>query len=112
MCSVCDATRALSSEGEVRFAWSDGYAVRVEAHGSQPEFSPARWRFARVDGAWSPWLETTDLAGALGRFGTDVKWRFVPVEVRAYLTGGGALEPVLVRLKEARPLELRRTEVV
>jgi hypothetical protein len=110
MCSVCDATRALTTAGEVHFVWSDGHALRIEARGTHAEFSPAHWRFARIGGDWSPWLETADLAGALGRFGTDVKWRFVPAEIRAYLAEGGALEPVLARARAARPIELPHKE--
>lgn len=102
MCNLCCAEDALESttqRGFASFWWSpdSGLGLDVQAEGAAAEFKPARLRVRRSgegDEAWSPWLSSEDLAGSMSALGTDVRWRFVPDEVKAWLSGG-AWEPVL-----------------
>lgn len=96
MCCTCDANRLIDAhrKGEsVVFTWADAPEVvlEVEAVGEHAESSPARLRVRKKGGEWSPWCDTADLAGAMLQLGTDVKWRWVPEPVRAWLSGTGSL---------------------
>lgn len=95
MCCTCDADRLIDAhrKGEsVTFTWEDAPEVglEVEAVGYKSENAPAKVRLRKQGGEWSPWFDTADLAGTMLRLGTDVKWRWVNEDMRAWLTGTGA----------------------
>lgn len=107
MCSVCDAAAVIKANQEgqtATFAWTHGPAglvLEVQGEAASPEFSPGKLRLRRGEegewSEWTEWVETDDLAGSLGRLGTDIKWRFVPCEVKMWFKGGD-FGPVLDRL--------------
>lgn len=99
MCCTCDADRLIDAHRKgqtVTFTWNDApeVSLEVEAVGERAENAPARVRLRKQDGEWSAWFDTNDLAGTMLRLGTDVKWRFVNEDMRAWLCGRGA-EPAL-----------------
>ena len=97
MCNVCEATEALTRQGQpMKVSWSETQlSFELDVKGTQPEFTPAELRVRRVGGEWSPWVPTNDLAGSLGRLGTDVKWRCVPDPVKQWVSGKKGMEIIL-----------------
>jgi len=94
MCCTCDANRLVEAyrRGEsVTFSWKDAPNITLEAEtvGEKAEATPAKIRIRKPGGEWSAWFDTSDLAATMIRLGTDVKWGWVPVPVREWLTGAG-----------------------
>lgn len=77
--------------------------LRVEATGTQPEFTPARYRVARGDDPPSEWRDTDDLASVMAALGADVRWKYVHPVVQAWLRGKTDLLPVLAHLDHPTP---------
>lgn len=51
-------------------------AIFVRATGKGPEFKPCRYQLRLDDQEWpEKWTYTKDLAGSMGLYGLDVKWR-------------------------------------
>ena len=103
MCSVCDAANALSQTlrgTHAYFTHERGLPLLVEAVGTKPEFTPAKYRFKRLDEEdWTPWYETADLASSLGLLGTDASFQYVRPIVQAYLESGPR-EPVIRMIQD------------
>lgn len=89
MCNVCVALTVLETKDEGYLVEWPGRKekVYVRAKGKRAEFAPASFQVRRPRGRWSKPIQTTDLAGSMGRFGFDVKWRCVPRSVRRWLQG-------------------------
>jgi hypothetical protein len=99
MCCTCDAAQLIDARRKgksVTFTWEDAPDVflEVEAEGDRPESAPAKVRVRKQGGEWSVWFDTHDLAGTMLRLGTDVKWRWVDEDVRAWLTGDGVFPEI------------------
>lgn len=108
MCCTCDADRLIDAHlrGQtVTFTWADAPEVtlEVEAVGGKAENAPAKVRLRKQGNEWSAWLDTRDLAGTMSRLGTDVKWRWVDDDVRAWLTGAGKSPYLPMRGREVSP---------
>lgn len=108
MCCTCDANRLIDAHRKgqtVTFAWRDapGIYLEAEAEGDKPEGAPAKIRLRKQDGEWSPWFDTADLANTMLRLGTDVKWRWVNEDMRAWLTGTGAFPHFAMRGRGVTP---------
>lgn len=57
--------------------------VFVRAHGLSSEFRPARYQLRLQNDQWpKKWVKTKDLAGSLGHYGLDVRWKWVPKAVK------------------------------
>ena len=107
MCCTCDANRLIDAhrKGEtVTFRWKDApeVSLEVEAVGEHAESAPAKVRVRKPDDEWSAWFDTADLAATMLRLGTDVKWRFVNEDMRAWLAAGGAFPQHVLRGEHRR----------
>lgn len=89
MCDVCVAWTVLEKKREgLLVSWpSRSEKVYVRATGKRAEFAPATYQMRRPRGRWSKPQKTKDLAGVMSRYGLDVKWPHVPLEVRRWLQG-------------------------
>lgn len=109
MCNVCAAQAALAPGGSVElWGLTDGRALHIEAKGDGPEGKPCEYRVRRMTarsgtrgkwGRWSKWQRTTDLAGVTGALGLDVKWEFVGLLTRQFLTGRVTPNEVVDRIR-------------
>lgn len=97
MCDVCVAWTVLEAKDEGYLVEWPGRKekVYVRARGKHAEFSSATFQVRRPRGRWSKPVRTKDLAGTMGRFGFDVKWKHVPRAVRRWLQGK-ARRPAIV----------------
>lgn len=94
MCNVCEAGRVLQAKGEpVVYRWPSGASLEIRlVEGTAPEFTRAVVQLRRTaEDPWSDPLVTEDLAGLMGRLGLDIKWKFMPEDVRAWVTGAGPM---------------------
>lgn len=77
-------------------------AVHVRARGKGPEWKPARYQI-RLDGQPWPkeWTKTKDLAGTMGWYGFDVKWKYAPKLVQEWVLGKRLKAPTEEEIKKA-----------
>jgi len=116
VCNVCCALNALEAPTTFRWPNKPGIGLEVEARGEGAELAPARYRFRRVDDAdlalrrapgkayeepWSLWLETSDLADAMGWLGVDREWTYGDATVQAYILRKAPIQWVEAMLASA-----------
>ena len=105
MCNVCVASAVLETtrcKDNQCPAFRSGYEIRwrshktpgiwVRARGKGAEFQPAEYQITTKNHKWPKhWRKTKDLAGTMGAFGFDVKWKYVPSKVKRWINGKGML---------------------
>lgn len=109
MCDVCCAEIVISKKGGVKFSWGDDSPddamIHVEAKGKGGECAPCKVRIRRKGEKWSRWFRTNDLAGVMGRLGTDVKWPYVSHATRLYLLGKLSSEDIVGSLVVSQAID-------
>lgn len=97
MCLVCIAEETLKAGLRgTNIKWSDApegaRTVVMRAQGENAEFKPAKYQIAIFGVGWpKEWEETGDLAGVVGRYGFDVRWKRVPAAVQRWVMGEGTM---------------------
>lgn len=96
MCNVCVADEAI--KGVFEYAHLGHTTVQVRAHGESE--GPSTYQIRRKGERWpSTWSKSNDLAGTMGMFGFDVKWRYVSLIVRQWIDGKTKHKPTEYELR-------------
>lgn len=111
MCEVCcasDVINAAVKDSFHTFRWrGSSHTLSVEADPLQEKFGvaegPNRIRVRANNQAWSKWFSTRDLASVMSRLGVDIKWDYVPDEIRQWLEGESTNDQIIRYLHAKSP---------
>ncbi len=80
--------RKTRAKGSKTMDFKEPATVFVRAQGKGSECKPAEYQIRREFERWpKTWTKTNDLAGPMGSYGFDVKWKYVPKPVQEYVLG-------------------------